>query len=81
MTSFTVNTEWLQVGGAALAAGLLLGVLITWAIMRRGQRRLEETIKSQDALQSERDIAFEAAKSQLTAAFNELANQRSEERL
>ena len=75
MTSITLNTEWLQVGGAALAAGLLLGALITWAVMRRRQQRLETTIKSQEALQSERDVAFEAAKSQLTSAFNELANQ------
>ena len=75
MTSITVNTEWLQVGGAALAAGLLLGALITWAVMRRSRQRLDDTIKSQAALQSEREVAFEAAKSQLTAAFNELANQ------
>ena len=75
MTSISINTEWLQVGGAALAAGLLLGAVITWAVMRRRQQRLEATIKSQEALQSERDVAFEAAKSQLTSAFNELANQ------
>ena len=75
MTSFTINTEWLQVGGAALAAGLLLGALVTWAVMRRGRVRLEDTIKSQEALQGEREVAFEAAKSQLTAAFNDLANQ------
>ena len=75
MTSFSINTEWLQVGGAALAAGLLLGALIAWLVMRRRQRQLEATIKSQEALQSEREVAFEAAKSQLTAAFNDLAHQ------
>ncbi|MDH3643400.1 MAG: DNA recombination protein RmuC [Gammaproteobacteria bacterium] len=75
MTSFTINTEWLQVGGAALGAGLLLGALIAWLVMRRRQRRLEATIKSQEALQNEREVAFEAAQSQLTAAFNNLANQ------
>ena len=75
MTSFSINTEWLQVGGAALGAGLLLGMLITWLVMRRRQRQLEGTIKSQQALQSEREVAFEVAKAQLTAAFNDLANQ------
>ncbi|NIV18104.1 MAG: DNA recombination protein RmuC [Woeseiaceae bacterium] len=43
--------------------------------MRRGRRSLTERIQSQEALQRERDIAFEAANAQLTRAFSELANQ------
>jgi len=75
MLSFNLDTELLRIGGAAFAAGLLLGGLIVWMIMRRGRRQLEATIKSQEALQSEREIAFEAARSQLTSAFSDLANQ------
>ena len=33
MASFSINIEWLQVGGIGLAAGLLLGVLMTWAVI------------------------------------------------
>ena len=75
MTTISLNTQWLLVGGVAAAAGLLLGVLVTWLVMRRRGRQLAEQIKSQQALQGEREVAFEAARSQLTAAFNDLANQ------
>ncbi|MDH3533191.1 MAG: DNA recombination protein RmuC [Gammaproteobacteria bacterium] len=75
MLSFTLDTELLRIGGAALGAGLVVGGLIVWLIMRRRHLQLETTIKSQEALQSEREIAFAAARSQLTSAFSELANQ------
>jgi len=75
MTPFTLNPEFLQLGGAGLLAGLILGGLTVWLVMRRRTANLESSIKTQEALQSEREIAFEAARSQLTAAFNDLANQ------
>jgi hypothetical protein len=59
-----------------------LGAIVTWLFMRGRQARsaediaaLETQLKSQDSLQQEREIAFEAANAQLTRAFTELANQ------
>jgi DNA recombination protein RmuC len=82
MMSFTIDPLFVQYGAPALAAGLALGALVTWLLTRRRQARsaediaaLEVRIKSQDSLQQERDIAFEAANAQLTRAFTELANQ------
>jgi DNA recombination protein RmuC len=43
--------------------------------MRRRVLLLRVRIKNQESLQHEREIAFEAARAQLTAAFSELANQ------
>lgn len=82
MTTFSINPQWIEFGGPALAAGLILGVLIMWLISRARQRRQRETIetlgtriKDQDALQAERDAAYEAATSRLATAFSDLANQ------
>ena len=82
MMSFTIDPLFVQYGAPALAAGLALGALVTWLLTHRRQARsaediaaLEVRIKSQDSLQQERDIAFEAANAQLTRAFTELANQ------
>jgi DNA recombination protein RmuC len=75
MQSFTLNPLLVEIGAPALLAGLILGALVTWIILGRRQRQLEATIKNQAALQHEREIAFEAAKSQLTSAFSDLANQ------
>jgi len=82
MMSLTINPLLVQYGVPGLAAGLALGALFTWLIMRRRQARsaedlaaLETRIKNQDSLQQEREIAFEAANAQLTRAFTELANQ------
>jgi DNA recombination protein RmuC len=73
---------YLQVGGPALAAGVLLGGLFAWLFFRgrRNRQRLEiealqARIKSQDALQLERESAFEAATGRLARAFSDLANQ------
>lgn len=65
----------LNVGGPALGLGLLLGGLIAWLVMRSRVIRLRNEVRTQDSLQQEREIAFEAARSQLTSAFSELANQ------
>ncbi len=75
MMSLTIPPAVLEIGAPAAAGGLLLGILLTWLVMRRGRRSLTERIQSQEALQRERDIAFEAANAQLTRAFSELANQ------
>jgi DNA recombination protein RmuC len=82
MNTISVNPLWIEIGGPALAAGLLLGGLIMWLVFRSRQRRLRDTIealsdkiKDQDALQAERDSAFEAATSRLATAFSNLANQ------
>jgi len=82
MNTISANSLWIEYGGPALAAGLLLGGLITWLLLRARQRRLQESvaalnvrIKDQAALQAERDAAFEAASSRLATAFSDLANQ------
>lgn len=75
MMSLSIDPLFLQIGAPALLGGLVLGALLTWIFYHRRQNRLEEQIKNQEALQKEREIAFEAANSQLTRAFSELANQ------
>ncbi|MDH3441639.1 MAG: hypothetical protein OEM63_12850, partial [Gammaproteobacteria bacterium] len=79
MTTITINPLWIEFGGPALATGLLLGGLITWLIVRSRQRRLHDLVatlhtrlKDQDALQAERESAFEAATSRLARAFSDL---------
>jgi len=81
MTGFTIDPLYLQIGAPALLAGLLLGALIVWLIDKRRFREqahsaelLETKIKAQDALQRERDAAFEQASTRLTLAFSDLAN-------
>lgn len=81
MTTIGIDPQWIEFGGPALAAGLLLGGSIMWLVSRSRLRRLRESaenlidkIKNQGALQAERDSAFEAATSRLATAFSELAN-------
>ena len=81
MTTISFNPLWIEFGGPALAAGLLLGGLIVWLVFRARQQRQQETvaalgdrIKDQEALQVERNSAFEAATSRLATAFSDLAN-------
>ena len=64
MNTITINPLWLEIGGPALAAGLLLGGLIVWLFLSSRQRRLADRLKDQEALQAERESAFEAATSQ-----------------
>ena len=75
MMSVAIDPLYLQIGAPAMLGGLVLGMLLTWLIYRRRQKQLETQIKNQEALQQEREIAFEAANAQLTRAFSELANQ------
>lgn len=82
MTEITIDPLFIEIGVPALLAGLLIGALITWAITRRRNKTLSQSvelletrIKAQDTLRSEREAAFEQANSRLTQAFSELANQ------
>ncbi len=82
MTPFTVNPLYIEVGLPALGIGLLLGATIAWLVARQRQRhlvddieRLNADLKSQDAVQLERESAFEAATSRLAKSFADLSNQ------
>lgn len=82
MDSFVIDRMWIEFGGPALAVGLLVGAAIAWLLARHRRQQLEHEvaelgsrIKSQEALQHERDAAHEAANKRLTSAFAELANQ------
>ena len=44
MNTITINPLWIEFGGPALVAGLLLGGLFTWLRVRAQQRRLRETV-------------------------------------
>jgi DNA recombination protein RmuC len=81
MTTIQINPLWLEIGGPALLAGLILGALVAWLVFRRRQSRLEldkeeleNRILNQEALQSEREAAFQAASGELARSFAELAN-------
>jgi len=82
MISVTIDPVYIEIGLPALGIGLVLGLFIMWTISRQRQQRLhadisqlQGTLKSQEALQAERDSAFELANAKLTAAFSNLANQ------
>jgi len=82
MNTIQLDPQWIQIGAPALLAGMMLGVLIGWLILRGQKNRalddirlLETRIKDQDALQVERDSAYEAATTRLATAFSDLANQ------
>lgn len=74
MDAITINPLWIEIGLPALGIGLALGLLLTWLFMRRKRLLLEDRIKTQDALQQERQQALDAANTQLMQAFNELSN-------
>jgi DNA recombination protein RmuC len=82
MQTIEINPLWIEIGGPALLAGLLVGALISWLVFRSKKRRLleyikllEVSVKDQDTLQQERDSAFEAAQNKLAVEFSEMANQ------
>lgn len=81
MTTFTINPALIEFGLPMLLAGIVLGALAAGLISRGKRLRLEQQlreqdirIKDQEALQREREIAFDAATTRLTSAFSELAN-------
>ena len=78
MKSIEIDPRWLEFGGPALLAGLVLGALFVWLIMRRCRQQLEaenvalgEKIKNQEAIQHERDAAFQAASGQLVRSVEQ----------
>jgi DNA recombination protein RmuC len=75
MNSIAIDPLWLEYGLPALGVGLVVGLLAAWLFFRRRWQRLEAQVKNQEAIQQERQVAFEAANAQLTRAFSELANQ------
>lgn len=74
MMSITINPVYLEIGLPALGIGLVVGIFVTWLITRRRRLRLEAKIRNQDALQQERQQAFDAANAQLVQAFSDLSN-------
>jgi DNA recombination protein RmuC len=82
MMEYFNNPLAIEIGVPALALGVLLGALLAWMILRRRRTQMQQSIstleaqiKTQDALQRERETAFEAATGKLARAFSDLANQ------
>ena len=82
MISISIEPVYLEVGAPALAIGLVTGALIAWLIARQRRNKLiehiafvENNLKNQETVQSEREAAFDLANAKLTAAFSNLANQ------
>mgnify|MGYP001812534069 FL=1 len=85
MISLNIDPQLLEIGLPALGIGLLLGLLIMWIIARRREQRLLDelddaaaSLKSQEAVQAEREAAFELANAKLTQAFTEISNRSLE---
>ena len=81
MISISIDSVYVQVGLPALGIGLLLGLLTMWLVARRNRNKLldqlagaEANLKNQEALQAEREAAFELANAKLTQAFAEISN-------
>ena len=79
--SFSIEPAYLDIGLPALGIGLALGLLVMWLIARRGRNRLigdidqmASRLKNQEALQAEREAAFELANARLTQAFADISN-------
>jgi DNA recombination protein RmuC len=75
MSEISINPLLLEYGLPGLLAGLVLGALFAWLFFRRRNQLLQAQVKNQEAIQREREVAFEAANAQLTRAFTDLANQ------
>tara|TARA_R110002049_G_scaffold1062_22_gene8067 strand:+ start:10003 stop:11328 length:1326 start_codon:yes stop_codon:yes gene_type:complete len=73
VNEISINPDYLLYGLPALGIGLLIGILLTWLVTRRGRQELLDRIKTQDAIQRERDQAFELANARLTQSFSELS--------
>jgi DNA recombination protein RmuC len=82
MISFTIDPVYIEIGAPALGIGFAIGALLFWLIFRRRRKQFlqqlvetESQLKNQEALQAEREAAFELANLKLTQAFNNLSNQ------
>jgi len=76
-----VDPVYWEIGAPALAIGLLIGAVLVWLLMRGRERRLqhandllEQQVQDEDALNRERDSAFEAATSRLARSFADLSH-------
>jgi DNA recombination protein RmuC len=81
MISVSLDSVFVNVGLPALGIGLLLGLLTMWFVARRRHKQLlneladaEAHLKNQEAIQAEREAAFELANAKLTEAFAEISN-------
>ena len=74
METLQINPLWLEIGGPAALAGLLLGALLVWLIYRARVNRLATRIKDQVALDTERQAIIDAASAQLTREMSEFAS-------
>ena len=81
MISFEIDQVLLETALPAAAVGLVLGALVTWLVARHRRKTLLEQLeaaelrlKNQEALQEEREAAFELAHAKLTQAFADISN-------
>jgi DNA recombination protein RmuC len=81
MISVPLDPVYVNVGLPALGIGILLGLFIMWLIARHRRNTLlreladaEASLKNQEAIQAEREAAFELANAKLTQAFAEISN-------
>ena len=81
MISFEIDQALLEIALPAAAVGLVLGALIAWLVARHRRKTLLEQLeatelrlKNQEALQEEREAAFELAHAKLTQAFADISN-------
>ena len=81
MISFSLDPVYVNIGLPAMGVGLLLGAFVMWLVARRGKKALQEelartaaSLKHQEALQEERQAAFELANAKLTQAFADISN-------
>ncbi len=69
-----IDTLWIEIGLPALAVGFLAGALLAWLFGRRKTRQIETRVKTQEALERERDQAFAMANARLVQSFSELSS-------
>jgi DNA recombination protein RmuC len=81
MISVSLDSVYFTVGLPALGIGVLLGLFVMWLVARNRRMKLlreladvEASLKNQEAIQAEREAAFELANAKLTQAFADIAN-------
>ena len=81
MISVSLDPVYINVGLPALGIGVLIGLLIMWLVARNRRTTLlgeladaAASLKNQEAIQAEREAAFELANAKLTQAFADISN-------
>jgi DNA recombination protein RmuC len=81
MISLEIDQTLLDTALPSAAVGVALGALVVWLIARHRRKALIEKLesaelrlKNQEALQAEREAAFELANARLTQAFADISN-------